>query len=202
MSEFEKAVFDITTRVATQALIEARTGDQPIAKLAAYAAVAISDEVERARRSRRSIAWDQRAVTEWQNRTFGEPRSNLGIAVRANEEMSELLRCLALDDNDPAARLEIADVVIVLCRLSERLGGTMVRDVDEKMAINANRTWKRRGDGHGHHMREPVANPRTEASTKEGLLKTGGPSCTRCGGTGVTSIPFEPTTMAPCECRK
>src|SRR4029079_14206397 len=125
------------------------------------------------RRDQRSVRWDQRAISEWQKRTFGVPPSNLGIAIRANEEMAELLRCLARDDTDEAARMEVADVVIVLCRLVERLGGTMVRDVEARMAINVKRTWKRRGDGHGQHVREPQS-PLMETRI----------ACAKCGDTG------------------
>lgn len=195
MSEFENGVFEIARRAVIHALASSVIhGQVPLGKFADEAASRIMGEVEALRRSKRSVKWDQRAVVEWQNKTFGEPRSNLGIAIRANEEMSELLRCLSRDDSDPAARAEVADVVIVLCRLSERLGGTIVRDVDAKMEVNLGRTWRRRGDGHGQHVREPT--PSVFAETPE-------PLCAKCGGSGVLSVPFEHATLGdPCDCRR
>ena len=83
------------------------------------------------------------------------PGGNLRVAVRALEEMAELVEKLVRNDNDPLARPEIADVHIILCRLSDRLGGDMLADVDAKMAINRRRTWKADGTGHGYHVREP-----------------------------------------------
>lgn len=159
MSDFEKAVFDAVQSATVDAIIESKRRERGATEIALAAATRVSTEIGALRRSRRSVKWDQRAIHDWSDKTFGEPRSNLGIAIRANEEMAELLRCLATDDNDQAARAEVADVVIVLCRLAERLGGTIVRDVDDKMEVNAKRTWRRRGDGHGHHVREPDAIP-------------------------------------------
>jgi len=154
-SDFEKRVFEIANTAVMEALAESfKHPERPLAKLAVQAATDVCDAVCQLRRSRRSVKWDQRAVADWSNSTFGEPSSNLSIAIRANEEMAELLRCLIRNDADQEARLEVADVVIVLCRLTERLGGTIVGDVDRKMEINSKRVWKRRGDGHGQHVRE------------------------------------------------
>jgi NTP pyrophosphatase (non-canonical NTP hydrolase) len=201
MSEFEKAVFKIAERVVTGSLVSAALyREVPLGKFVAEAATRISDEVEVLRRSRRSVKWDQHAIHEWQRATFGEPRSNLSIAIRANEEMAVLLRCLSQDDNDTAARAEVADVVIVLCHLVERLGGTMARDVDDKMSVNVKRIWTRWGDG--QHVREPLVGARPEASARISLTEDSFPRCAKCGGTGYTSIPFEPTTIERCYCEE
>lgn len=161
MSEFRETVESICRRAMRQVISEheAKRFDRN-ADVATSAATKLSHAIEEYRtryHTQRVFRWSQRDISKWQNETFGEPKSNLGIAIRANEEMAELLRCLAADDTDPAARLEVADVVIVLCRLVERLGGTMAGDVDAKMDINAKRTWKRRGDGHGQHVRNRAA---------------------------------------------
>lgn len=104
-------------------------------------------------RAKHRIRWDQQRITKWSDDTFGPVRSNLSIAVRANEEMAELLSCLSRNDNDQHAREEVADVIIILCRLVCRLGGNMVRDVDSKMEKNVLRKWVLRGDGCGDHVK-------------------------------------------------
>lgn len=109
-------------------------------------------QLSKIRASYRST-WDQARITKWSDDTFGTVRSNLSIAVRANEEMAELLSCLSRDDNDQHAREEVADVIITLCRLVCRLGGNMVRDVDAKMEKNVLRKWTLRGDGCGDHVK-------------------------------------------------
>ena len=196
MSDFERKVFAIAERAVTRALASAALEPhRPLGKFVAEAATTITDQVEDERRAKRSVRWDQRAIAEWQNATFGQPKGNLGIAVRANVEMAELLRCLAKDDGDTRAREEVADVIITLCRLVERLGGTMVRDVDSKMEVNVKRTWVTGPDGHGQHIDPPGPIRDIFRETKE-------PLCAKCGGTGTVSVPFEPTTVAPCGCRR
>lgn len=146
-------------------------------------------QLAKIRMSNRS-GWHQARITKWSDETFGQPRSNLSIAVRANEEMAELLSCLSRDDNDQHAREEVADVVITLCRLVCRLGGSIVRDVDSKMEKNVLRKWTLRGDGCGDHVK---GTHHVEVSKRP---------CTLCMGTGTTSVPFEPTTIETCpKCR-
>jgi len=95
----------------------------------------------------------QSSISDWATQTFGESGSTLRVAIRANEEMSELLRCLSVDDCSPKAAEEIADVVIVLCRVATRLGVTIWDEVEKKMAINRQRVWNLDGSGHGYHVR-------------------------------------------------
>lgn len=97
---------------------------------------------------------DQREISQWAVDTFGDASSNMRVAVRANEEMSELLRCLSSDDNSAKAGAEIADIVIVLYRLADRMGLNLHHEVEIKMEINRHRVWVMSGDGHGHHVRE------------------------------------------------
>lgn len=67
----------------------------------------------------------QKSICEWADSVFGTVSSNFRVATRANEEMAELLRCLALGEEQHAkAAEEAADVAIVLCRLATRLGVT------------------------------------------------------------------------------
>lgn len=96
----------------------------------------------------------QLSISEWANDTFGPVGSNARVAARANEEMAELLRALTVDDTNPKAAEEIADIVIVLYRLAWRLGVDLHQKIDEKMAINRRRNWARDNTGHGYHVRE------------------------------------------------
>jgi NTP pyrophosphatase (non-canonical NTP hydrolase) len=96
----------------------------------------------------------QASISKWANETFGPSGTNMRIAARANEEMAELLRALSVDDNNQQALDECADVVIVLCRLVERLGGDFGELVDAKMVINRAREWNKDGSGHGYHVRK------------------------------------------------
>lgn len=96
---------------------------------------------------------NQYEVTVWAEKTFGPPSSNARIAARANEEMAELLRDLTVDDKNPKAGEEIADIVIVLYRLATRLGCDLMQEIDRKMEVNKQRVWKVGADGHGYHVR-------------------------------------------------
>jgi hypothetical protein len=99
----------------------------------------------------------QDTIANWANDTFGPVGSNARVAARANEEMAELLRKLAADDKHQGAPEEIADVVIVLCRLATRLGSNLWDEVERKMAINRTRKWELTQDGHGYHVRDKEA---------------------------------------------
>ena len=94
---------------------------------------------------------DQYAIAAWAEEAFGPVASNARLAARANEEMSELLRCLTTDDDGPGAGEEVADILIVLSRLGRNMGFNIDDEVDKKMAINRSRTWDRTGTGHGYH---------------------------------------------------
>jgi NTP pyrophosphatase (non-canonical NTP hydrolase) len=102
----------------------------------------------------RHITETQESISSWADETFGPARSNIRIATRANEEMSELLKKLAADDTDPEAPVEAADVVIVLLRLAERMRSDLLDEVDKKMAINRTREWVRDGTGCGYSVKK------------------------------------------------
>jgi NTP pyrophosphatase (non-canonical NTP hydrolase) len=97
---------------------------------------------------------DQKEISSWAENTFGEASSNARVAARANEEMAELLRALTSDDNHPKAAEEVADIVIVLCRLAQRMGFDIESEIDRKMEINRKRQWNVDKDGHGYHVRD------------------------------------------------
>lgn len=121
-----------------------------------------------------------KTIAEWQNETFGPAtttrarvdrswskidgamarvfafdltfhRPNLSRAVRAVEEMAELIETLLANDDDPKACAEVADVQIVLAGIPAVHGKEQQDLVDAKMAINRARQWNVTGDGHGQH---------------------------------------------------
>jgi NTP pyrophosphatase (non-canonical NTP hydrolase) len=96
---------------------------------------------------------NQQSINRWIVETFGEAGSNFSVAARANQEMSELLMCLAVYDNDLKAVEEAADIVIVLFRLAERFGVDLHGEIDRKMQINRGRRWEV-NNGHGYHIKD------------------------------------------------
>jgi NTP pyrophosphatase (non-canonical NTP hydrolase) len=96
----------------------------------------------------------QHSISVWAAQAFGPTSSNARVAARANEEMAELLRALTVDDNNPKAGEEIADIVMILYRLCDRMGLDLHQLIDQKMEINRTRTWKHDGSGHGYHVRD------------------------------------------------
>ena len=96
---------------------------------------------------------NQLSISEWAHQTFGDAGSHARVASRANEEMAELLRAITSEQRSEVIMEEVADVVIVLFRLAERLGGNLLDSVESKMKKNRSRVWKRDGTGHGYHVR-------------------------------------------------
>lgn len=82
------------------------------------------------------------------------PRPSLSRAIRAAEELAELIRMLVIDDADPDAAMEVADVTIVLAGISAALGVEQSEQIDAKMQINRARRWDLTGDGHGQHIED------------------------------------------------
>lgn len=102
---------------------------------------------------RQAMRETQQTISEWAEETFGPVSSNARVAARANEEMAELLRALTADDSNPQAANEMADVLIPLFRLADRMGFDLLGEVDKKMAVNRAREWHLDGSGHGYHVR-------------------------------------------------
>lgn len=101
----------------------------------------------------------EQSVVAWADETFGATTSNIRIAARANEEMAELLRALSVDDANPKAAEEIADVVIILTRLARNLGTSIKSEIERKMEINRLRRWEKDNTGHGYHVRDKATGP-------------------------------------------
>ena len=83
------------------------------------------------------------------------PRHKLSRAIRAAEELAELIELLVENDDDPKACSEVADIAIVLAGIPAVHGHKQSDDIDAKMAINRARKWAMTGDGHGQHVKEP-----------------------------------------------
>lgn len=124
-----------------------------------------------------------KTIAEWQSETFGvartdvrrlmetrhivyraldklldvdlsTPRPNLSRAIRAAEELAELIEWLIKDDNAEKGPWEVADIQIVLAGIVAAHGKEQQDLVDEKMAINRARRWNVTGDGHGQHVKD------------------------------------------------
>lgn len=95
----------------------------------------------------------QWSISDWAEATFGEPGTSERVAIRALEELVECLRAISTGQADAKVVEEVADTVIVLCRLVTRCGGDLYRAIDEKMAVNRAREWNLDGSGHGYHVR-------------------------------------------------
>lgn len=94
------------------------------------------------------------SIAQWQRETFGEAMNNMSSYRRARKEFNELYERLMLNDNDPSAPVEIADIAIVLSRIVAFHGKDLQDAIDAKMAINRARKWKLTGDGHGQHVED------------------------------------------------
>jgi NTP pyrophosphatase (non-canonical NTP hydrolase) len=98
---------------------------------------------------------DQSTIAEWADATFG-PCNVPRAATRMNEEVAELLTLLSMPhDKDKAHKLhmECADIAITLFRLAAVLKIDLMEKVDEKMAVNRAREWRRDETGCGHHVK-------------------------------------------------
>ncbi len=105
----------------------------------------------------------QGTIEHWRGETFGGRPTPVNMAVRANEEMAELIRAVTTADE---ARLgqkipdadrdaiagEAADVLIVLYGVATMAGFDLHRAVDAKMAVNRSRVWTRDKAGRSHHI--------------------------------------------------
>lgn len=139
-------------------------------------------EVENAR-LRRDVGETSASISRWQNETFGPAtttwdrcycsheamrvamelamnadhrvrRPNLSRAIRAAEELAELIVLLVADDADLRACPEVADVHIVLAGIPAAHGLEQADLVDVKMGENRVRKWDLTGDGHGQHVED------------------------------------------------
>ena len=95
----------------------------------------------------------QTTIEKWRAETFGDRPTAINMAIRANEEMAELLRA-STTPYAPKAEIahEAADVLIVLYGLAEMVGFDLHDAVDTKMAINRGRRWRKGAPGGSQHI--------------------------------------------------
>lgn len=104
----------------------------------------------------------QERIALWASKTFGEPADLSSVVSRAAQEMRELYneayRFDQLTNKDPVYRDKIAeecaDVVIVLYRVCQLVGRSLMRAIAQKMAVNMKRRWSTNGDGLGQHIKD------------------------------------------------
>lgn len=91
-------------------------------------------------------------IAQWGTKTFGDAASVKSYALRAQEELAELIDAIEVGEPDKNIAHEAADVTILLHRIAGTLGLELYDAVDEKMAINRKREWVPSGDGVGQHQ--------------------------------------------------
>ncbi|MEP3889740.1 MAG: nucleotide pyrophosphohydrolase [Hellea sp.] len=91
------------------------------------------------------------SISAWGTEAFGDAASVKAYAIRAQEELAELIE--AIEDGEPDKNIahEAADVTILLHRITGTLGLELYSAVNEKMAINRKRKWTPDGNGVGQH---------------------------------------------------
>lgn len=93
-----------------------------------------------------------KTIGEWATKTFGYADDPMSIVNRAGDEFLEMETALYEGEAISKIRREIADTIIVLMHLMDRLGGNAQEEIDAKMQINRSRQWKLNGDGTGSHI--------------------------------------------------
>lgn len=139
----------------------------------------------------------QQSISQWADATFGPVGSHARVVARANEEMAELLRAVTTDERHPKAGEEMADIIIVLCRLATRLGYDLDEEIQRKMQVNRARVWRQDGSGHGYHVREKGADalPRQNGAMYDTTPRA--PSMVAEALAPPTATPGSSTTPAP-----
>lgn len=92
------------------------------------------------------------SIQQWCMETFGTP-TPIRIAVRANQEMAELLVAIA-DDNLEKASEEAADVLICFEQMARVCNWVLEQEKQRKMKINRARRWNTDGRGTGYHVKD------------------------------------------------
>jgi len=104
----------------------------------------------------------QLTINAWQNSTFGKPR-RLSVIGKLHDEVSELMAA-ALSARRPKGKREaiaeeLADLLIVAYQVAGAYQIDLLARVDDKMAVNRQRTWVLLGGGIGQHVESTEAQP-------------------------------------------
>ena len=94
----------------------------------------------------------QATISAWGEETFGPVTSPSVLIDRARLEFDELAEAVGERDSDAVGH-EIADILILLYRVATLHGCDIDDVVQSKMKINRGRTWVRKGDGTGRHVK-------------------------------------------------
>lgn len=99
------------------------------------------------------MVWDTQAkVNKWQHETFGDHDKSPGpIVDKFEEEVNELVDAVMAGDLYDI-QTELADVVIILCRIADRYSIDIEKAVLIKLAINQKRIWKQDEGGTFSHI--------------------------------------------------
>ena len=92
-----------------------------------------------------------KTIAKWGTEAFGDAASLKAYAIRAQEELAELIEAIETRESDKNIALEAADVTILLHRITGTLGLELYSAIDEKMDINRKRQWVPDGNGVGQH---------------------------------------------------
>lgn len=95
---------------------------------------------------------DQQSIANWGYNTFGSAPL-MRKAVRAQEEMTEVLLAVARDLPPSEVVKELADVLIVMYGIATHLGYDLHAAVDAKMEVNRKRVWEKDGTGGFYHVK-------------------------------------------------
>jgi len=95
---------------------------------------------------------NKETIRDWAISVFGKQAHPKSIAIRALEELIELLKAI---DNESTQRIheEIADVEICMAYLAAVVGCNIQNEIENKMAINRQREWVCDGNGNGYHKK-------------------------------------------------
>lgn len=94
----------------------------------------------------------QETISAWGEETFGPVTSPSVLVDRARLELEELAEAVGQADDDAVGH-EIADILILLYRVATLHNCDIEEMVQAKMRINRGRTWVRKGDGTGRHVK-------------------------------------------------
>jgi len=94
----------------------------------------------------------QHTVSQWAEETFGPATDPSVLVRRAENELQELAQAVTDGDTEEIGK-ETADVVILLMRLLEQSQLSLSDEIDKKMRENRARTWIKKGDGTGSHVK-------------------------------------------------
>lgn len=92
-----------------------------------------------------------KTIAQWGTQAFGDAASVKAYAIRAQEELAELIEAIETGQPPKEIAHEAADVAILLHRITGTLGLELYSAIDEKMAINRVRKWTPDGNGVGQH---------------------------------------------------